>query len=100
MSHNYKQKSTKRNEIKIKNLSQTSCKIAPNINEIPIARRERERGRRDLELFEKKKKIMKKANTRKNKHFFLKILSELALCLGAVCYPIKLEASRRYKREV
>lgn len=63
MSHNYKQKSTKRNEIKIKNLNQTSCKIAPNINEIPIARRERERGRRDLELFEKKKKIMKKANT-------------------------------------
>jgi len=43
---------------------------------------------------------MKKANTRKNKHFFLKILIELALCLGAVCYPIKLEASRRYIREV
>ena len=46
MSHNYKRKYTKRNEIKIKNLNQTSCKIAPNINEIPIARREREREER------------------------------------------------------
>lgn len=56
MSHNYKRKYTKRNEIKIKNLNQTCCKIVPNINEIPIARRERG-GRRDLELFEKKKKL-------------------------------------------
>ena len=45
--------------MKIKNLNQICCKIAPNMNEITYCKereRERERERKDLELSKKNKK--------------------------------------------